>query len=131
MTEIPSFEEVFWYYMLMVNKTHKKRTAGRRAIISVWILLAFLLSITVFFVIQNVVKPNLSKSQQNIQLMKEARNRLDPTICDQIKGGVEAEKLPERKGVQIYANLYPEMTEPEARERCRSDIQWQVEHLKK
>lgn len=88
---------------------------------------------SVLFIFNIIGNSEQVRNQQNLELMRKAKDQLDPTLCDQINGGIDKQgpTRPEgHKGINVYANATPAMTEAEAKAKCKSDVQWRIDHSK-
>lgn len=121
----------------MVKTTKKTksdtRTIATALIVTILILLA---TVAVYFSKRDHTVTDEETSKANMELYQKAARNSDPSICDQIKGGINAtdnnnpanrDKYNFSSGVSAD---YKQMNEEQARESCRTNVQRAIEHRK-
>lgn len=105
-----------------INKTNK-----RKIIIIVGVLLV--ISIVAGLFISNGLSTSKEASDRNIGLYQKAAQTSDLTLCDQIKGGINAtdnnnsNKNKEHAFEVALSVEYKNMNERQAQESCRMNVQ--------
>lgn len=111
------------------NKTNK-----RKIIITAGILLV--IGIVIGFLVGNGFFTSKEVSDRNIELYQKAAKTGNITICDQIKGGINAtdnnspDKSKESEFEVALSVEYKNMNEKQAQESCRANVQ-RVNDIKK
>lgn len=120
-------------------KTAKKTKNNKRKII-VTLIAVFLIVLgtvaAVYFPRGGHTVTDEGTSKANIEIYQKAARNSDPTICDQIKGGINAtdnnnpanrDKYNFSAGVSVE---YKQMNEEQARESCRTNVQRAIDNKK-
>lgn len=63
-----------------------------------------------------------ARSERNFQIMREAIEQNDTSICNQIKGGTKKQVPVKSENVEIAARVIPARTEAEAKADCVSNV---------
>ncbi len=99
-----------------------------------WIFIGMLIIAVVLLLMLLQAQKNtleLTSSQRNILLINNAKDDMDASICDKIRGTTE-EQGPHRPegytGIDVFANGTPAMTESEAKKWCKESVQWRIDH---
>lgn len=113
----------------MVKKPRKSIKQKLPVLIAIGILTLSAIYIILTLLHFRIGDPETLRNLRNLELMSNAKDKLDTTLCNQIEGDIKPPETPKNKGIgRDIFNGYPAMTESEAKERCRNDVQWQIDH---
>lgn len=119
-----------------MTKTAKKVASSTQKIailvIATFVILLSIIAVYVFS--QRTTITSDTTSGANIEIYQKAAYKSDPSICDEIKGGINTTdnnnpanrgKYPFSSGVSVE---YKQMNETQARESCRVNAQRAIEN---
>lgn len=113
--------------MAKTTKKTKSNTRTKATVLIVTILI--LLAVAAVYYFKNNMATDEGTSKANIEIYQKAARNSDPTICDQINGGINAtdNNNPANRGKYDFSSgasvEYKQMNEEQARESCRTNVQ--------
>lgn len=114
----------------MAKTTKKTKSTTRTiAIVLIVTILVLLATVAVYLLKQGHTATDEKTSKANMELYQKAARNSDPTICNQINGGINAtdnddpanrDKYDFSAGASVE---YKQLNEEQARESCRTNVQ--------
>lgn len=122
----------------MIKTVKKTKNNKRKIVVTLIVIFLIVLGMAavVYFLKVSHTVTDEGASKANIEIYQKAARNSDLTICDQIKGGINAtnnnnpanrDKYNFSAGVSVE---YKQMNEEQARESCRTNVQRAIDNKK-
>ncbi len=107
--------------MLMVDKSSSIAKVKTKAIVTLIVMAAVITPLLLILISHN----DRTRSDRNLEIIREAIKKKDPSVCDDIQGGIMEQKPPDTTpgGPDVVSRTIPERTEVQVKAECKEDVQ--------